>query len=100
MPSGSASPEHVASAAGGTVGDHTPGQGTGLQRGRESRHTRASTKSRRDTSAAGNARIRVSTPAEPPSLTPNAARALLRILLGAARRRGVTPPDTDHYYDE
>jgi hypothetical protein len=38
--------------------------------------------------------LRVTTPAEAPDLTPGAARALLRVLLSAAGKQGIVPPDS------
>jgi hypothetical protein len=54
----------------------------------------------RDASTAGDGGIQVSTPSEPPSLTPGAARVLLRVLLEAARRQGVTVSDAHDCSDE
>jgi hypothetical protein len=53
---------------------------------------------RHDNSAVRNGGIHIELLAQPPSLTPGAARALLRILLRAARERGVLPPEPDHQH--
>jgi hypothetical protein len=94
MPRQRIPPDRAASATASATPDTNS-----LQRG-ESRYPRAASATRQDASPASDRGIEVTTPAEPPSLTPGAARVLLRMLLDTARQQGVMPPCEPDRTDE
>jgi len=86
-PGGAAAATHTAAAADSTSETTT----SPTQRG-ESRYLRAASTAGQDASPTSDRSTEVSTAPEPPSLTPGAARVLLRVLLDAARQQAIMPP--------